>query len=107
MTESGPFDTPTSAGVDDICAERARTENGATMMPYIGGDARPEVLFTTERGRFAPTFYAWSFSFVKYLADQVGLNELIDLFAFGPADMNAFQPCVGRAIDARLTYFLS
>ena len=49
----------------------------------------PEVLYTTERSRFAPTFYACSFSFVKYLADQVGLNELINLFAFGPADMNA------------------
>jgi len=89
LTESGPFDTPTIAGVDDICAERTRTANGATMMPYIGSDARPEVLFTTERGRFAPTFYACSFSFVRYLADQVGLNELIDLFAFGPADMKA------------------
>jgi hypothetical protein len=89
MTEAGPFDTPTIAGVDNVCTERARTANGAAMMPYIGGGGRPEVLYTTERSRFAPTFYACSFSFVKYLADQVGLNELINLFAFEPADMNA------------------
>jgi hypothetical protein len=89
MTEAGPFGTPTIAGVDNVCTERARTANGAAMMPYIGGGGRPEVLYTTERSRFAPTFYACSFSFVKYLADQVGLNELINLFAFEPADMNA------------------
>jgi hypothetical protein len=89
MTEAGPFGTPTIAGVDSICTERAQTADGATMMRYVGSEGRPEVLFTTERSRFAPTFYACSFSFVKYLCDQVGLNELINLFAFGPADMNA------------------
>jgi hypothetical protein len=42
-----------------------------------------------KRSRFAPTFYACSLSMVSYLAGHVGLNELIDLFAYGPAEMNA------------------
>jgi hypothetical protein len=89
VTEVGPFDTPTIAGADAICAERARTPDGATMIPYIGTNERPDVLFTTDRSRFAPTFYTCSLSLVNYLAGQVGLNELIDLFAYGPTDMNA------------------
>jgi len=87
-TEVGPFDTPTIAGADAICAERARTPDGATMMPYVGTSERPAVLFTTDRNRFAPTFYTCSLSLVSYLAGHVGLNELIDLFGYGPADAN-------------------
>jgi len=88
MTETGPFDTPTIAGADTICAERARTPDGATMIPFIGRDERPDVLFTTDRSRFAPTFYTCSLSFVSYLVDHVGLNSLVDLFGFSPAEMN-------------------
>lgn len=36
MVERGPFDTASLAGVDAVCAERARTPDGATMLPYIG-----------------------------------------------------------------------
>lgn len=88
-TEAGPFDTPTIAAADGICAERARTPDGATMLPYVGGDGRPQVLFTTDRSRFAPTFYTCSLSFVNYLADRVGLTTLVDLFGDGPAETMA------------------
>jgi hypothetical protein len=89
MTEAGPFDTPMIAGADAICAERARTPDGATMIPYVGTSQRPEVLFTTDRSRFAPTFYTCSLSFVNYLVGHVKLNELIDLFSYLPSEMNA------------------
>ncbi len=87
LTEEGPFGTPTVSGVDAVCVERARTPDGATMVPYIGGMGRPEVLFTTDRSRFAPTFYPCSFSFTKYLAERVGLDTLVGLFALKPSDM--------------------
>jgi len=87
--ESGPFDTPTINGADAICAARARTSDGAAMVAYIGTDERPEALFTTDRGRFAPTFYTCSLSFVSYLVDHVGLDTLVGLFGVGPAEMNA------------------
>ena len=86
-TESGPFETPMIADADGICAQRARTAEGATMIPYIGGTERPEVLFTTDRSRFAPTFYTCSLSFVNHLVEHVKLNELIDLFSVGPTEM--------------------
>jgi hypothetical protein len=87
ITEQGPFGTPTLDGVDDVCAGRARTPDGAAMMPYVGGAGRPDVLFTTDRQRFAPTFYACSLSFTKYVAGRVGLDTLVGLFAFPPREM--------------------
>ncbi len=89
ITEAGPWDTPTIAGADAICAERARTPDGATMIPFIGSSETPEVLFTTDRRRFAPTFYTCSLSLVNHLSERVGLNRLLELFAVGPAEMNA------------------
>jgi len=88
FTESGPFDVPMIAAADALCTERARTPDGATMVPYVGTNQRPEVLFTTDRSRFAPTFYTCSLSFVNYLVGQINLNELVDLFSYAPTDMN-------------------
>lgn len=89
QVEDGPWNTPSIAGVDAICTERARTADGATMLPFVGSDRRPDVLFTTDRGRFAPTFYTCSFSFVKHLVEGVGLPAMIDLFAIAPSAANA------------------
>jgi len=89
MVERGPWDTPTIAGVDAICTERGHTPDGATMIPFVGSNNRPDVLFTTDRSRFAPTFYTCSFSFVKSLVDHVGMKALVDLFSVPPAETNA------------------
>jgi hypothetical protein len=88
LTEEGPFATPDLAGVDRVCAERARTADGATMLAFVGTAVRPDVLFTTDRARFAPTFYACAFSFTKYLAARVGLDALVALFALTPSEMH-------------------
>lgn len=50
-------------------------------------NAAPEVLFTTDRARFAPTFYSCSLSFTKHLAEQTGPDALINLFALTPTDL--------------------
>ena len=97
----------TLAGVDAGVRGTRPTPDGATMLPYVGGDERPDILFTTDRSRFAPTFYACSFSFVKYLADRIGLNELVNLFAFGPTEMRARLDRFGdRTLSDRRTEWL-
>lgn len=80
ITEEGPFGTPALSGVDAVCAERARTADGATMLPFVAGPGRPDVLFTTDRARFAPTFYSCSFSFVKHLVASSSLRQVVGLF---------------------------
>lgn len=92
--ETGPFGA-TLAQADALCAERARTPDGATMISFIGTSERPEALFTTDRSRFAPTFYTCSLSFVRYLGSRLGLDALVGLFAHPPAEMIARLDTLG------------
>ena len=59
------------------------------MLPFIGANAAPDVLFTTDRARFAPTFYSCSLSFTKHLAEHIGLDALINLFSLTPTELGA------------------
>jgi hypothetical protein len=45
----------------------------------IGENAELPALFTTDRQTVAPTFYACSFSFTKFLVGKVGLGEVVAL----------------------------
>jgi hypothetical protein len=104
IVEAGPFGTPTLSGVDTVCAERARTPDGAKMLPFVGADAVPDVLFTTDRARFAPTFYSCSLSFTKYLAEHTSLDSLINLFARPPTELVAhIDGVAGRPLPAVVT----
>jgi hypothetical protein len=62
IIEEGPFGTPTLSGADAVCAELALTPDGAKRLPFVGADAVPDLLFTTDRARFAPTFCSCSLS---------------------------------------------
>jgi hypothetical protein len=86
MTEEGPFASGGLSGADRVCAERARTADGATMLPLVGGPGRPDVLFTTDRARFAPTFYTCALSFTKFLAGRATLPSLVALFGVPPSE---------------------
>ncbi len=86
MTEEGPFASGGLNGADRVCAERARTADGATMLPFVAGPGRPDVLFTTERARFAPTFYTCALSFTKFLASRAALEPLVALFGVPPSE---------------------
>lgn len=87
VPEGGPFASGGLTGSDRVCGERLRTPDGATMLPFVGAAARPDVLFTTDRGRFAPTFYACALSFTHFLVKRVGLDALVALFGLPPAAM--------------------
>jgi hypothetical protein len=86
MTEEGPFASGGLNGADRVCAERARTADGATMLTFVGGPGRPDVLFTTDRARFAPTFYTCALSFTKFLAGRATLTSLVALFGVPPSE---------------------
>ncbi|MEZ5417419.1 MAG: hypothetical protein R2708_08750 [Vicinamibacterales bacterium] len=95
LTEQGPFGTPSLAGVDAVCAERAATPDGAAMLPFVGGPGRPAALFTTDRARFAPTFYSCSFSFVKHLVGRSSLAAVVGLFGETPDVLAARLETIG------------
>ena len=82
--EGDVFDVGGLSQVDATCAERVKTADGAQMLPYIGVLGAPEVLFTTDRQRFAPTFYACGFSYTKFLVDKAGFDAVVNLMPFIP-----------------------
>jgi hypothetical protein len=74
------------------------------MLPFVGTDAVPDVLFTTDRPRFAPTFYSCSLSYTKHLAEHIGLNALISLFALTPTDLvSRMDGVAGRPMPVIVT----
>ena len=104
IIEEGPFGPRTISEADALCAERARKPDGAKMLPFVGTNGVPDVLFTTDRARFAPTFYACSLSFTKHLAEHIGLDALINLFGLTPTDLVArMDGVVGRPLPVVVT----
>ena len=70
-------------------------------MNLLHDDAAPDVLLTTDRVRFAPTFYSCSLSFTKYLAEHTSLDALINLFALTPTESVArMNGIAGRPLPA-------
>jgi hypothetical protein len=79
LVEGDVFDTGGLAGVDRVCATRLREPIGQQVVRAIGENAELPALFTTDRQTVAPTFYACSFSFTKFLVGKVGLGEVVAL----------------------------
>lgn len=51
----------------------------------VGGQGRLPALYTTDRAQVAPTFYACSQSFTKFLVTKVGVASLVELFPGVPS----------------------
>jgi hypothetical protein len=69
------------AHADSTCAARlADNEYRAEILRTVGGQGGIDALFTTDRIKVAPTFYACSQSMSKYLVDAIGMAQAIELF---------------------------
>jgi hypothetical protein len=79
VTEGDVFDVGGFGRVDSTCAARLATPAGEEVLPYIAALGRHPGLQTTDRPKYAPTFYACAFSFNKFLAAEIGVQELIAL----------------------------
>lgn len=72
--------------VDSTCAARlTSTSRRDEILAKIGGQGRLNALFTEERKVVAPTYYACSQSFTKYLVDRIGVKAVVGLFPEIPA----------------------
>lgn len=79
VVEGDVFDAGGLTGVDRVCATRLQEPIGRQVVAAIGENAELPALFTTDRQTVAPTFYACSFSFTKFLVGKVGLGEVVAL----------------------------
>jgi hypothetical protein len=77
LTDGDVFAVGGLDGVDRTCAERLKGPAGSDVLPFIGAPDAPGALYTTDRAKIAPTFYACGFSFTKFIVERVGLAPVI------------------------------
>jgi len=73
--------------VDSTCAARlAANPRSSEILEKVGGQGGLEALLTEDRQLVAPTFYACSQAFTKYLVDRIGVKAVTGLFPEIPPD---------------------
>lgn len=79
--EGDVFEVGGLARVDSTCRVRlsGHPERRA-IAAKIGAQGRLASLYTTARSQVAPTYYACSLSFTRYLVNRVGVSGLVGLF---------------------------
>jgi hypothetical protein len=88
------------ANVDSACKEDIKSDKADSILSYIGKRGVMEALFSEDRGLYAPTFYHCSCSFVKYLADELGLDKLIASLAAYPKEMEKLEASAVPSLEA-------
>lgn len=66
-----------ASGIDTLCRERLDTGSAAQVLAFVGARGKPPELFTEERMKVAPAFYAASTSFVRHLQRRYGPSVLL------------------------------
>jgi hypothetical protein len=81
MTEGDVFTIGGLAKVDSTCAARlAENPYRTDILRAVGGQGGVDALFTTDRIKVAPTFYACTQSMTKYLVEIIGMEQTVALF---------------------------
>ena len=67
---------------DSVCAARLKSSpRREEIEARIGRPGRLDALFTTDRAQVAPTYYACSQAFTRYLVGRMGVRPVVTLFA--------------------------
>lgn len=81
MTEGDVFTIGGPAGSDSTCAARLNDNPWrADLLRTMGAQGAVEALFTTDRIRVAPAFYACALSMSKYVVGLIGMEQAVELF---------------------------
>lgn len=88
---------------DSTCAARLRDNPyRAPLLRAIGGEGAVDALFTTDRPKVAPTFYACAQSMANYLVARIGMEAAVALFpVMKSGDWHgSFERAVGMPVAA-------
>lgn len=85
--------------IDSVCREDLKRSNADSILSFIGKRGAMTELFGKDRPRYAPTFYHCSCSFVKFLAEQVGVDPLIASYAAYPLEIEELEKRVSPSLD--------
>ncbi len=70
--------------IDSACRQNLANEKGAYILSFIGRKGTMPELFGDKRREYYAAFYNCSCSFVKYIAEQKGLDVLLKSFSAYP-----------------------
>jgi hypothetical protein len=84
--------------IDSICKKDLEGSKADSILFFIGRKGALTALFGKERRLYAPTFYHCSCSFVKYLAESVGLDPLVASLAAYPKEMEELEKWLSMPI---------
>lgn len=90
------------AKADSVCAARlASSTRQAEIRDKVGRPGRLEALFTTERDKVAPVYYACSQSFTKHVVARLGLAAVVALFPRIPTGTwrTALESAAGESLE--------
>lgn len=85
--------------IDSICREDLKGKLADTVLSFIGKKGVLIPLFSKERRLYAPIFYHCSCSFVKYLAEQYGIEPLVASLAAFPKEMEELEKRIHSPLD--------
>lgn len=80
-TEGDVFTIGGLAKADSTCAARlVDNPYRSEILRAIGGQGGVDALFTTDRVKVAPTFYACAQSMTKFVSELIGMEQTVELF---------------------------
>jgi hypothetical protein len=108
LTGGDVFDIGGLDRVDRTCAERLKGPAGSDVLPFIGAHGAPVALYTADRAKVAPAFYACSFSFTKFIVERVGLAPIVAAAPLVDTEgLHAqFEKLLGKSLSAASTDWL-
>lgn len=83
---------------DSSCRSKLSGAQGAYILKFVGSPGTPPELFGEHRSQYAPTFYNCSSSFVKFIADQYGLEVLVEGIADFQKEHQVIEKLTGKTM---------
>jgi len=85
--------------IDSLCKQDLQNEKADYILSFVGKKGGMPELFGKDRRLYAPAFYHLSCSFVKYLAEQAGLQLLITSLSAYPDEQAVLEKSLPLPID--------
>jgi hypothetical protein len=100
------FSRSVNPNVDSVFWMEIQSEKSQYILSYIGAKGVMPELSSPDRQKYAPAFYHGSSSFVEFLANQYGLELLLDAISSFQKEHEVIETRTGKTIAALKTEWL-
>ena len=93
------FSNSRQTNIDSLFVEDIKSEKGKYILSFIGAKGVIPELSSKDRILYAPAFYHGSSSFVKYLADNYGMNILLTSISSFRQEHETIEKLTGKSLN--------